>query len=84
MTFFSVFFNPIFEYVAVAVYVLVIVYTVVRILLDTSSTPKTLAYILLVLILPLLGMIFYFSFGVNYRHKESTRERKESEEKLFC
>lgn len=51
-------------------YVLVIVFTITRILLDTHATSKTLAYILVVLVLPVIGILLYFSFGVNYRHKK--------------
>ena len=73
------------EYVEIIVpiiYILVLAYTIGRILLDTSSTPKTLAYILLVLVLPLVGIIFYFSFGINYRHHKSTKKIEASLKKL--
>ena len=50
-------------------YALVLVYTVARILLDTTSTPKTLAYLLLVFMIPGLGMLVYFALGINYRHQ---------------
>jgi len=58
----------------IVVYVLLLVYTVIRILLDTHSTSKTLAYLLLVLVLPLVGVIIYFSFGINYRHKKADKK----------
>ena len=54
------------------IYILFIVFTVVKILLDTNSTPKTLAYILLVVVLPVVGLFFYYAFGINYRHKKIT------------
>ncbi|MEO7082359.1 MAG: cardiolipin synthase, partial [Flavobacteriales bacterium] len=41
-----------------------------RIIYDTQSTSKTLAYLLLVVFLPLAGAIIYFSVGVNYRKKK--------------
>lgn len=50
-------------------YLAILVYTILRILLDTHSTSKTLAYLLMVLFLPFLGVILYFSIGINYRHK---------------
>lgn len=52
-------------------YLVVLIYTLVRILFDTHSNSKTLAYMMLVIILPLLGVVFYFSFGINYRHRKS-------------
>jgi cardiolipin synthase len=56
---------------AFIVYLLILIYTVIRILLDTDSTPKTLAYLLLIFIFPLIGILIYFSFGINYRHLQS-------------
>lgn len=57
-----------------AVYLIVIVYTVFRILLDTNSTSKTLAYLLFVMMLPVLGVIFYYSFGINTRRIKSNKQ----------
>ena len=54
------------------IYIIILIYTVFRILLDTDTTPKTLAYLLLVFAIPLFGIIIYFSFGINYRHQKST------------
>lgn len=50
-------------------YLGLLIFTIIRILLDTQTASKSLAYVLLVLVLPVLGIIFYFSFGVNYRHR---------------
>ena len=52
-------------------YALVLAYTVVRILLDTTSTPKTLAYLLLVIMIPGVGILVYFSLGINHRHQRT-------------
>ena len=56
------------------VYIVVIAFTVVRILLDTHSTPKALSYIMLVIFLPVIGILFYFAFGINYRHLSTTQK----------
>lgn len=53
--------------VAEVAYVLAIIGVALRIIYDTTSTSKTLAYLLLVVFLPLLGTVIYFSVGVNYR-----------------
>jgi len=42
--------------------------------LGTQATSKTLAYILLVTVLPVVGIVIYFSFGVNYRHHKFTKK----------
>jgi len=53
-----------------ALYIPLIIYTLYRILFDTNNSTKALAYILLVITVPVVGVIIYFSFGINYRkHK---------------
>jgi len=66
-------FSQIFALVFLVIYILFFIYTLIRILLDTHSTPKTLGYILLVIVLPGFGMYFYYAFGINYRHMKNTR-----------
>lgn len=41
----------------------------IRIIFDTRNNTKALAYVLLVIFLPVIGVIFYFSFGINYRRR---------------
>lgn len=53
------------------VYLLILLFTIGRILLDTHSVPKTLAYLLLVVTVPGIGIIFHYSVGINYRHHRS-------------
>lgn len=51
------------------VYVIILVFVCLHIIYDTASTHKTLAYLLLVLFIPVAGILFYFSFGINYRKR---------------
>lgn len=53
-----------------AVYVIIVVLVILRVLYDTRSSTKALAYILLILFAPVVGMVFYFSFGINYRKRK--------------
>ncbi|PVX50013.1 cardiolipin synthase [Balneicella halophila] len=39
----------------------------IRVIYDTKSSVKASAYILLIFILPILGVLIYLSFGLNYR-----------------
>lgn len=50
-------------------YLILLVLVGLRIVFDTTSTHKTLAYLLLIIFVPLLGIFFYFSFGINYRKR---------------
>ncbi|PVW12629.1 cardiolipin synthase [Marixanthomonas spongiae] len=51
-------------------YVLLVIFVILRILYDTRSGTKILAYILLIILVPIGGIIFYFSFGINYRKRK--------------
>ncbi len=50
-------------------YGIVLALVCLRIIYNTDSTPKTLAYLLLALFVPVAGMLIYFLFGTNYRKK---------------
>lgn len=50
-------------------YVIILVLVCLRIVYDTTSTTKTLAYLLLAIFIPIAGILFYFSFGINYRKR---------------
>ncbi len=59
------------------IYVIILIIVSIRIIYDTRSHVKALAWVLCVIFLPVLGMILYFSFGINYR------KRKMYSKKLF-
>lgn len=51
------------------IYIILLIFTCLRIIGDTRSATKTLAYLLLVVFIPVIGMLFYFTFGINYRKR---------------
>lgn len=51
--------------------------------MDTDNTAKTLAYILLVCLLPIGGAIIYFTFGINYRKRKIFSKKVISNESLL-
>lgn len=52
------------------IYILIVLAVIVKIILDTDDSVKASAYILLVAVLPVAGIIVYFTVGLNYRKKE--------------
>ena len=48
------------------IYIVVLFFVCVRILYETHSTTKTLAYLLFCVFIPFIGIMFYLAFGVNY------------------
>ncbi|TAM99236.1 MAG: cardiolipin synthase [Chitinophagaceae bacterium] len=51
-------------------YFIIIILVCLKIVYDTGSSTKASAYILLVLLVPLIGIFIYFSFGINYRKRK--------------
>jgi len=51
-------------------YTLVVIAACLRIIYDTRSTTKTLAYLMLTVFLPVGGIIIYFCVGTNYRKRK--------------
>ncbi|MCR6719858.1 MAG: phospholipase D-like domain-containing protein [Chitinophagaceae bacterium] len=51
-------------------YIGILLTVCLRIIYDTRTSSKTLAYLLIAIFLPVAGMVFYFSFGINYRKRK--------------
>ncbi|MFB9862982.1 cardiolipin synthase [Rufibacter immobilis] len=64
------------------VYFPVLALVCLRIIYDTGSTSKTLAYLLLAIFVPVAGIIIYFSFGVNYK-KRRIYSKKLVDDEIF-
>ncbi|WP_017259500.1 cardiolipin synthase [Pedobacter arcticus] len=52
------------------IYFVFMLFVLLRVLYDTRSGSKTLAYVLFIVFFPIVGILFYFSFGVNYRKRK--------------
>lgn len=67
-------------------YIIILVLVCLRIIYDTRSPTKTLAYLLFAIFVPFFGMAFYFAFGTNYRKRKlysnKLHENKVLSEKL--
>ncbi len=62
-------------------YVLLVLFVCLRVIYDTRSYAKALAYLLFVIFVPVFGMLFYFAFGINYRKRKlfNTKHIKDAE-----
>ncbi|WP_257659088.1 cardiolipin synthase [Parapedobacter lycopersici] len=63
-------------------YTTIVILVCLRVIYDTRSTTKTLAYLLLVVFLPFVGIFIYFSFGINYRKRKMYSKKLIEDEKL--
>ena len=55
-------------WIAVAVYAVVVIGTMIAVIMDNRQPVKTMVWILALIFLPLLGVILYFFFGKNTIH----------------
>lgn len=64
------------------IYFIVLTLVCLRIIYDTHDNSKTLAYLLLAIFVPVFGVIFYFSFGINYRKRKMYQRKVIQDEDL--
>lgn len=69
--------------VAELTYIALLLLVCLRIIYDTRTATKTLAYLLLAVFLPVAGMIIYFSFGINYRKRKLYNSKWLTDEELL-
>ncbi len=68
--FLSVTFEQIWSHIAYIfniVYVITIIFTVIFVILENRNPTKTISWVLVLILLPVVGIIFYLYFGQNYR-----------------
>jgi cardiolipin synthase len=51
-------------------YILVLIAVGIRIITHTTTPSKGLAYLLLIIAFPVVGILFYLSVGLNYRKRK--------------
>jgi cardiolipin synthase len=69
--------------VAETLYILLIIAVCLRIIYDTDSTSKTLAYLLITIFFPIGGTIIYFALGTNYRKRKLYSKKIFKDEQLM-
>lgn len=57
-------------YVLITLYVLTVASVVFNVILENRNPVRTLAWIIVLVTVPLIGFLFYLYFGVNYRKKK--------------
>lgn len=64
------------------IYILILIAVCLRIIYDTRSISKTMAYLLFAIFVPGIGIAFYFSFGINYRKRRIYSKKLKIDESL--
>ena len=55
----------------------------VIIILENKNPHKTIAWLLTIILLPILGIILYVFFGQTFRHRRQFRKKRESKEGIL-
>ena len=71
------------QLVATILYILLILTVVVVILIDKGDSGRKFAWLLIIAALPVIGILFYFLVGINYRHHWIFNRRHQKYKDLF-
>ena len=70
-------------YIIGTIYILILLAVCLRIIYETRSATKTMAYLLLVLFVPVAGIVFYILFGVNFWKTKLYSKKSVEDEKML-
>ena len=59
------------HWILLIVYVAIVILTMVKVLMDNRQPTKTMAWLLVLLFIPFIGIIIYFFFGQNTRKERN-------------
>ena len=65
------------------IYLLIVIVVCLRIVYETRSTTKTMAYLLFTIFIPIVGIIFYILFGINYWKRKLYDKKSVEDEKML-
>jgi cardiolipin synthase len=70
-------------YIIGAVYIAIVIAVCLRVIYETRSATKTMAYLLLILFIPVGGIIFYILFGINFWKTKLYSRKSLDDEKML-
>ncbi len=70
-------------WIVIIIYLIILVTVCLRIIFETHSSTKTLAYLLFCIFIPVIGIFFYLTFGINYWKIKLYSKKATEDEKLL-
>ena len=70
-------------YILGAIYVAIVIAVCLRVIYETRSATKTMAYLLLILFIPIGGIVFYILFGINFWKTKLYSRKSMDDEKML-
>jgi cardiolipin synthase A/B len=71
------------SYIVTGCYLILLALVCLRIIFETHSTNKTLAYLLFCMFIPVAGMLFYLTFGINYWRKKQFGKKSAADTRIL-
>ena len=71
------------QWILTVLYSLLILSVFIVILVDTGDSGRKFAWLLIIAVLPVVGLILYFMFGINYRHHWISNRRHQRYKDFF-
>ncbi|MEP7165675.1 MAG: cardiolipin synthase [Ferruginibacter sp.] len=65
------------------IYMIILILVCLRIIYETHSSTKTIAYLLLCIFIPVIGILFYLAFGINYWRKKLYTKKMCADEEML-
>ena len=72
-----------YKLIVLIVYSLILIVVCLRILYETQSSSKTIAYLLFCIFFPVFGILFYLAFGINYWKKKLYSKKMDEDDKML-
>ncbi|MEO6254906.1 MAG: cardiolipin synthase [Ferruginibacter sp.] len=69
--------------IVIICYLAILILVCLRIIFETHSSTKTLAYLLFCIFVPVVGIFFYLAFGINYWKTKRYSKKAVQDEKLL-
>ncbi|MEO7307652.1 MAG: cardiolipin synthase [Ferruginibacter sp.] len=71
------------NWIVIICYLAILLLVCLRIIFETHSSTKTLAYLLFCIFVPVVGIVFYLAFGINYWKIKRYSKKAAEDEKLL-
>ena len=71
-------------WIATVVYFILVLLVCLRNIYETGSSTKTMAYLLFCIFIPVIGILFYLAFGINYWRKKRYSKKMGEDEKILA
>ncbi|MEO6404788.1 MAG: cardiolipin synthase [Ferruginibacter sp.] len=70
-------------YILLIAYIIILVLVCLRIIFETFSSTKAWAYLFFCIFVPVIGIVFYISFGINYWQKKLYTKKSQEDDKML-